>query len=496
MRRSLPRLVAAILAVATPAFAGADRFVVDLAAEPSTLDPQLQWNPDSYYVYRNIFDNLVTRDDKGEIVPQIATAWRSLSETEVAFTLRPDVTFHDGSKLTADDVAFSIARITDRSFASPQRGQFDKIVQAIPLSPTEIKLVTNGPYPALLAQLVKLSIVPKKVVEAVGKDAFNLKPIGSGPYKFEAWQRGVAVTLTRNEAYWGAKGSFQTALFRAVPDSATRLANLQAGSADLVVGLDSDQLAQLKSSQRAKPLMALTERLAYLRLNPNRPPFDNPKIREAVARAVDKQGIIDGILGGQEKPIAQMLTPAHFGWAEGIEGPVHDPARARALVAEAGAAAKVTIPLTTAPFFDQRVVQVIQQQLRDVGLDVTIELIDTPSFLQRTQRGPVDAPVLAISRSSCACQDADGALYELFHAGSGWTIVENKEVDGLLDRARATLDPASRLADYRKVHEIIAATLPVVPLYQTVAGYGAAKPVQFTPTPNESLFLNRIRWTD
>jgi peptide/nickel transport system substrate-binding protein len=330
----------------------------------------------------------------------------------------------------------------------------------------------------------------------VGKDAFNLKPVGSGPYRFEAWQRGVAVTLTRNEAYWGTKGPFPIALFRAVPDSATRLADLQAGSADLVVGLDSDQLAQLKSSQRAKPLTALTERLAYLRLNPNRPPFDNPKIREAIARAVDKQGIIDGILGGQEKPIAQMLTPAHFGWADGIAGPAYDPARAKALVAEAGAAGKAAIPLTTAPFFDQRVVQAIQQQLREVGLDVTIELIDTPSFLQRTQRGPVEAPVLAISRSSCACQDADGALYELFHAGSGWTIVENKDVDGLLDRARSALDPAARLADYRKVHEIIAATLPVVPLYQTVAGYGVARAVQFTPTPNESLFLNRIRWTE
>jgi peptide/nickel transport system substrate-binding protein len=123
-------------------------------------------------------------------------------------------------------------------------------------------------------------------------------------------------------------------------------------------------------------------------------------------------------------------------------------------------------------------------------------MIDTPSFLQRTQRGPVDSPAFAISRSSCACQDADGALYQLFHSGNSWTIVENKEVDGLLDSARATLDPAARLADYRKIHEIIAATRPVVPLYQTVAGYGAAKPLQFTPTPNESLFLNRMRWVE
>ena len=227
-------LVAAALGFAAPALASADRLVVDLAAEPSTLDPQIQWNPDSYYVYRNIFDNLVTRDDKGDIIPQIATSWRSLSNTEILFTLRSDVTFHDGSKLTAEDVAFSIKRITDASFGSPQRGQFDKIVAAVPLSATEVKLVTDGPYPALLAQLVKLSIVPKAVVEKVGNDPFNLKPVGSGPYRFESWQRGVAVTLKRNDDYWGTKGPFPTVLFRAVPDGATRVANLQAGSSDPV----------------------------------------------------------------------------------------------------------------------------------------------------------------------------------------------------------------------------------------------------------------------
>src|SRR6478609_3378558 len=106
MHKSFAWFVAATLALATPAIAGADRFVVDLAAEPSTLDPQLQWNPDSYYVYRNIFDNLVTRDDKGEIAPQIATSWKYLSDTEIEFELRSDILFHDGSKLTAEDVAY------------------------------------------------------------------------------------------------------------------------------------------------------------------------------------------------------------------------------------------------------------------------------------------------------------------------------------------------------------------------------------------------------
>ena len=269
------------LAVAPGALLAKEKLTVDLVNEPSSLDPHVQWNPDSYYVYRNIFDNLITRDDKGDIVPQVATSWKYLSDTEIEFTLRDDVTFHDGQKLTAEDVAFSVQRITDPKFASPQLGQFNKIVKAEVTSPTTVKLTTDGPYPALLGQLVKLSIVPKHVVDAVGKDAFNLKPVGSGPYKFDGWQRGVQVTLTANDKYWGTKGPFASVAFRAVPDAATRVANLQAGTSDLAVTLDSDLAAQLKNSPKAKVLSVLTERVAYLRLNPAKPPFDNAKVRQA-----------------------------------------------------------------------------------------------------------------------------------------------------------------------------------------------------------------------
>src|ERR1700758_4732164 len=119
----------AILSGAVPALAAKDRLVVDLVNEPSSLDPHVQWNPDSYYVYRNVFDNLVTRDDAGKIMPQIETSWKYLSDTQIEFQLRSDVKFHDGSKLTAEDVAYSVQRITDPKFASPQLGQFDQIIK-------------------------------------------------------------------------------------------------------------------------------------------------------------------------------------------------------------------------------------------------------------------------------------------------------------------------------------------------------------------------------
>ena len=490
-------LVATALGLAAgPALAAKDRFVVDLVNEPSSLDPQVQWNPDSYYVYRNIFDNLVTRDDKGAIVPQVATAWKQVSDTEIEFDLRSDITFHDGSKLTADDVVYSVKRITDPKFASPQLGQFDKITEAIALSSTKVKLVTAGAYPALLAQLVKLSIVPKAVVEAVGKDAFNLKPVGSGPYKFESWQRGVNVQLARNDAYWGAKAPFPAVTFRAVPDAATRLANLQAGASDLVVTLDADQAGQLKSSPKAQALIGLTERVAYVRLNTTKPPFDNPKLRLAAAYALDKQAMIDGLLGGYDKQVPELLTPAIFGWVDGIKAPEHDLAKAKALIAEAGPAAKAEIDLSTAPVFDQRIVQAIQQMLTEAGFNVKIAMSDMATYLKRAQAGPETTSLLSFGRWSCACQDADGVLFPLLHKSSGWSAYRNPKMDSLLEEARATLDTNKRLAAYKQVHEIVASDVPVVPLYQAVVIYGAAKNLTFQPTPNESMFINRMSWKD
>ncbi len=484
-----------LLAITSPVLAAEkQQFVVDLVNEPSSLDPQQQWNPDSYFVYRNIFDNLVTRDNAGKIVPHIATAWKNASDTKVVFTIRDDVKFHDGTALKAEDVAFSVNRITDPKFASPQLSQFNKIEKAEATGEHEVTLTLKKPYPALLAALTNLSIVPKHVVEKIGNAAFNLSPVGSGPYKFAKWDKGIAVSLARNDAYWATKGPFASAVFRAVPDSSTRLADIQAGNVDFARALTSDQASQLETSETAKSIPVLTERLAYVRINPNKAPFDKLELRQALAYAIDKEGITQGILGGLDKPIGQMLTPAHFGWSEKVSGLPFDPEKAKALVSKVGAPPK--FQFTIGAFFDQRVAEAIQQELQDVGFAVEIAKVDTPTFLQLIQKGPVDGPTLAISTSSCGCQDADGALSSLFHSGSSWTIASKPEIDGLLEEAGSSSNEATRLGDYEKVSQFIAAEVPTIPLYQMAAIYGASKKLEFTPTPNESFFLNRMSWAD
>ena len=497
MSEARNRLLAAMLGLslliaAVPVLAAKDRLTVDLVNEPSSLDPQVQWNPDSYSVYRNIFDNLVTRNDKGEIVPQVASSWKQVSDSVVEFQIRPDVVFHDGYKLTPEDVVFSVRRITDPKFASPQLGQFDKIIKAEAIGANTVRLTTDGPYPALLAQLVKLSIVPKHLVEAVGKDAFNLKPVGSGPYVFQNWQRGVQVTLVRNDKYWGAKGPFPTVVFRAVPDAATRVANLQAGASDLAVTLNSDLAAQLKSSPKTKILSVPTERVAYLRLNPSKPPFDNDKVRQAVALAVDKASLVEGILGGYDKPVSQMLTPAHVGFTPDLVALPYDLKKAQALVKEAGPAAKGEIELATSPVFDQRIVQALQQMLVEAGLNVKINMADMANYLKRAQGGPEVVPALSFGRWSCACLDADGVLFPLLHKSSSWSAYRNPKVDKMLEDGRQTLDPKKRVEAYRGVNQAVAHDVPLVPLYQSAAIYGAARGLEWQPTPDESLFVNRM----
>ena len=493
-------LIAALLAAssltATASVAAAkDMIVIDFVGEPNSLDPHVQWNPDSFNVYRNIFDNLLTRDDAGEIAPQIATEWNYLSDTEIEFKIRDDVTFHDGEKLTAEDVVFSIKRITDPEFASPQLGQFNSITDAVAKDDTTVVLTTDGPYPVLFAQLTKLSIVPQHVVEAVSKDEFNANPVGSGPYRFETWNRGVEVILARNDDYWGEKGVFEKASFRAVPDAATRVANLQSGTSDIVTNIDSDLAAQIEGSGTGKVLSARTERVAYFAMNVQKAPLDNEQVRLAIAHALDKEGIVEGILGGFEAPVSQLVSPAAFGYVEGIEAPGYDPEKAKEIIAELGDTAKAPFSILTAPVYDQRVVQAIQQMLADVGFSVEIEMTDMGNWMQRMQSGPESIPQTSFSRWSCGCQDADGIMYPILHSSSGWANVKDEDLDATLDAARSTIDSDERLELYKKVSEIVASKNYVIPLYQASVIYGAAEGIEFTPLANENIFLNRIGWT-
>ena len=496
MRHTFRALALAALAFsASPVLAQAvkDTFVADMPADAATLDPHLQWDTDSYMVYRNIFDNLVTRNPDGKIVPQIASAWRYADEKTIEFDIRQDVKFHDGTALTIEDVLFSIRRITNPAFKSPQLSQFDQIDSVDAAGPGKMIMKTKSAYPALMAQLVKMSIVPKAYVEKVGDQKFNLEPMGSGPFKLKSWQKGVGTNLEANDTYWGGKPPFRNVQFRVVPDISTRVADLRTGKADFTRSLTADQAQDLKRDANLQILSGPTERIGYMFINALHGPTDDKRVRQALAYAIDKKTIIEALLQGFANPVDVMLTPASTGYVADVKGYPYDPAKAKALIKEAGAEGKV-LTFLTSPVYDARIVQAIQQMLGDVGLKVEIQTMDQPTFLRRRQGRPDEAGNLSLGRWSCACQDADGVIFPLFRTGGIWSKFSNAEYDKEVDAARVTIDEAKRLTHYKRAFEILREEMPGLGLYQDYAIYAARKEMKWKPTPAESLTLMDMKW--
>ena len=168
----------------------------------------------------------------------------------------------------------------------------------------------------------------------------------------------------------------------------------------------------------------------------------------------------------------------------------------RSIIKDAGAAAKVEVELGTSPVFDQRIVQALQQMLVEAGLNVKINMSDMANYLKRAQSTPDIVPALSFGRWSCACLDADGVLFPLLHKSSSWSAYRNPKVDTMLEEARQTLDNKKRVDAYRVVNQAVLQDVPLVPLYQSAALYGAAKGLEWQPTPDESLFLNRMTFKD
>ena len=271
--------------------------------------------------------------------------------------------------------------------------------------------------------------MPKAHVEKVGNEKFNQEPMGSGPYKFVSIQRGVKTTLARNDAYWGTKGQFATARVPrgAGPGHARRQPSLRQVR-PRSSRINADLAQELKKDAKVKVLSVLSERVAYFHLNSLTGPTANLKVRQAIAHAIDKQGIIDGLMHGFDKPAAIMLSPAHVGFVDGFkETYPYDPAKAKALLKEAGVTPDQSFTLFTAPTFDQRIVQAIQQMLIDVGMKVTItHARDFAGWLKRAQSSPAEFGEMTFSRWSCGCQDADGTLFPLYHSSQRLGEVEGR----------------------------------------------------------------------
>ncbi|MEJ1160172.1 ABC transporter substrate-binding protein [Prosthecomicrobium sp. N25] len=453
---------AAALAV-SPAAAQVLEVAIDQS--PAGLDPHIITAFSSFMVVnRTIYEGLTAIDKDLKVGPGLAESWTVAPDGKgYTFKIRSGATFHNGAPVEAADVAASLKRVMAKEIASPLASRL-AAVESVTATGDTVELKLKEPAAPLLTSLATIAIVPRSF--EADKDGLQKQPVGTGPFKFKEWQPNGFIALSKHDGYW-QKGlpKLDGVKFNIVPESATRQVGVASGQYAMLPNIDAATALQLKGKPGVK--LAETLELAYtlVGLNTSKPPFDNPKVREAVNYAVNRDEIVAAAQFGAGVP-GGPLSPALKSWALDVGAfPCykHDPAKAQALLKEAGVATPVALTMTVLPRQDIKdIAQVVQAQLNKAGFKVELKTPELGAFIQDWRNSNFDL----FASTNAGSPDPDDYFYRTFRTGGSTNVFKysNPEVDALLDRARASLDPAARKADYDAVQKALACSGPIVHL--------------------------------
>ena len=460
----------------TETTAGGDLIIAELS-DVQSLDPHGSNDVSSSNVQSNIFETLVIRDANGELAPGLAESWTQVDDLTWEFKLRTGIKFHDGEDFNAEAVKKSFDRILDPEVASPRAFLFEMVTEVKVIDDNTVQFITEYPFSPLLAHLTHNGggIISPAAIDAdyaaitddvkagsvigTGKAAF-----GTGPFKYDDWTPGTELKIVKNADYWGTAASVDSVTFKVIPESAVRIAELQTGSAHIIGTVEPSQVANVNTFPDASVLETPTSSLTYIGFNTNKEPFNNPKVRQAISKAIDRVTLIDGIYEGFGIPAISPLSPGIFGYTEDVTSMEYNLEEAKALLAEAGYADgfKTTIWTNDNPV-RRNVAIVLQQGLKELGIDVEIQELEWGAYLEKTAAGEHDMFILGWSNST---GDADYGLYALFHSSQhgdpgNRSFYSNAKVDELLDAGRREADQEKRLGIYQEAIQIISDDSPM-----------------------------------
>jgi len=357
---------------------------IGIGLEPPNLDPTSGAAAAvDEVVYANVFEGLTRIDRDGRVRPALAQSW-SISDDGLTyiFNLQQDVKFHNGAAFTAATAQFSLERIIAPGSTNAQQQLFADMAQVEVLSPVMLRIVLRKPVPEFLFSLGWGDAV---MVEPSSAQTNASQPIGTGPFRFTRWQTGTAITLERFQAYWGAQPHFEAVVFKVISDASAAYGAIMAGDVDGIANFGAvELLPQVKNTGRFNVFDGMTEGETILAMNNARTPFNDMRVRRAVAHAIDRRALIDGVLFGYGVPIGSFFSPLDPDYIDLTSKTPFDPDQARALLREAGLPNGFQTTLVLPPTgYARRGGEVIAAQLRNVGIRVKIENMEWAQWLDR-----------------------------------------------------------------------------------------------------------------
>jgi len=381
-------VLAATTALTPSAFAAKTDITVGAQLEPPNLDPTSgAAGAIDQVTYSNIFEGLTRFGSDGSINPGLAESWTISDDgTVYTFKLREGVMFHDGTSMDAEDVKFSLERTTAEESTNAQKALFADIASVDVVDPQTVKITLSKPNGNMLFNLAwgdAVIVAP----ESAANNATN--PIGTGAFMFKDWVQGDRVELEKYPEYWGEPAKLDKVTFKFISDPNAAFAAVMAGDVDTFMPFPApENLPQFDADPRFRVITGSTEGETILSTNNKMPPFDNPKVREAMAHAIDRQAIIDGAMFGYGTPIGTHFAPHHPAYIDLTGQSNYDPEKAKALLAEAGFPDGFSTTLKLPPpSYARRGGEIIASQLRDVGIQTEISNLEWAQWLEQVFRG-------------------------------------------------------------------------------------------------------------
>lgn len=385
--RSLAFALCIAVLFVTAAHAQKDSVVIGQTLEPPTLDPTSGAAQAIREVtYLNVYEGLLRIDRDGKLQPLLAESWTISPDNLVyTFKLRRGVQFHDGSTFDSGDVKFTFERAMAPDSTNAQKWIFAPIASIATPDASTVTITLKQPAGNFLYGLAWGDAVIFGPESAANN---KTNPIGTGPYRFQRWTRGDRVDFVRNDAYWGKVPAISRATFRFIADAQAQVAAIRAGDVDALSNLAAQESAeQLKADPKLKVVVGNTEGETILAMNNGKRPFDDIRVRRALSHAIDRRAVIDGAVSGYGTPIGSHFSPNHPAYVDLTGTYSFDPARARALLREAGFpnGFDTTLRLPPPPYA-RRSGEIIAAMLAQVGVRVTIEPIEFAQWLDQVFR--------------------------------------------------------------------------------------------------------------
>ncbi len=511
MRRAAIGLAGAVIAalcmLAEPALASKSDDTLTWATnrEVSVVDPYFNNTRELVIIGHMVWDGLVYLNPQtGEPEPLLATSWKWVDDTTLEFELRKGVKFHDGTDFDADDVVYTINFVSDKNNGVLNYNLVEWMQGAEKIDQYKVRIKLRAPFPPALAYLANYGfIVPqgnydKAPTKPDGKKDYGaVKPVGTGPYAVTDVKAGEYIMMVKNSAYFagGPKGTVQISKlrFRTIKDPNTQLAELMTGGIDWIWDVPKDQAERLADNPMVTVKNEKTMRISFIRFDvkgtSNTKVFTDKRVRMAVAYAINREAMTKNLVGPAAEVIHSACHPDQFACAQDVPKWSYDPAKAKALLKEAGYENGFEFDLYA--YREREFTEAVIGDLAKVGIKANLKFLQFTALLPIIQKG--ETPAVHETWGSNSIPDAAASTAHYF-TGSADDLVKDPEIIATINEANTTVDPGKRKQLYHQALTKIASEVYWVPMFTYAKYYAYSKNLDFTPTADEMPRFFEAKW--